>query len=137
MKFWEAVEAARKTGCMIKVKAAGLQSAGCTAIWNDTLGLVWKIDGQRVPILDIYLDANCEIVPVPPKEYSFAEAYKMMKAGKWMKRADNQQNFGNRSVGGMWYCSGSPIIGVSGLSFTSSDYEARWIEVKGEPDASV
>ena len=80
MKFWEAVEVARKMGKKISFKQG-------VAEWSSTRNaLVWIRSSDQVVFLDdVVLDADWQVIEPPPKEYDFAEAYQMMKAGRWMK----------------------------------------------------
>lgn len=78
MKFFEAVEIARKTGKKIK----HVNSVDEARWINDRL--VWQC-GDTVLVYSHNLDADWQVIEPPPKQYTFAEAYEMMKEGKWMK----------------------------------------------------
>ena len=78
MKFFEAVEIARKTGKAIK-------NGNEVASWKySTDALHWESTGAFVLIDGVKIDADWQVIE-PPPEYSFAEAFAMMKQGKWMK----------------------------------------------------
>ncbi len=77
MKFWEAVEVARRMG--VKVLCVSTKQV---ALWKYE-EFIWE-KGDRIALVPGHLDADWRVIE-PPPEYSFAEAYQMMKQGKWMK----------------------------------------------------
>lgn len=81
MKFFEAVEIARKTGKKIGTKL--YEHYGNVSEWRGGT-LVWENSSQFVFIDENVIDADWQVIEPPPKLYTFAEAYEMMKAGKWM-----------------------------------------------------
>lgn len=121
MKFWEAVEVARKTGKKIN-------RGRSIAIWLVNR-LIWECTKANVPVSDYNLDYDWQVIEPPPKEYDFAEAYQMMKAGKWMKPLGTYEC--RAYVDGYWRIKN---IGCD-VDFMSdripvNHIEAKWIEVQ-------
>lgn len=129
MTFWEAIEEARK-GKKICFRSNSLWDA----VWKD-LRLVWAFNNSNVEIHQQYLDGNWSVVEGPPKLYSFAEAYKMMKAGKWMIPVNlaNSTSWGwatrMRSNGQWeWRKDGTGITRHRDGSFCQEQIDSQWQE---------
>ncbi len=83
MKFWEAVEIARTTGKEIRCLATRQ-----VAEWSyeqNRLGWNYGSGGGLVFVKSDIIDSEWEVIEPPLPEYSFAEAFAMMKQEKWMK----------------------------------------------------
>lgn len=66
-----------------------------------------------------------------PKQYTFAEAYEMMKAGKWMKVPGIGHAYRYHSpVGWVWYKDiASNSMGLGFVAFSPDMIESKWEEV--------
>lgn len=80
LTFWEAVEHLRKHG------------GSCVHFPYSSLEIEWSEghlrlsgDKQKVPVNTQFLDSEWRVAPKPAKQYSFFDAYAMMKQGKWMQ----------------------------------------------------
>jgi len=78
MTFFEAIEVARRGS---KVKRD--DSTGDVVIWKD--GYLANERGHSVEINQWNMDHAWQIVPDPPKTYTFMEALEMMKQGRVMQ----------------------------------------------------
>jgi len=122
MKFFKAVRIARETGKVIR------NSDGDRARWVDN-HLEWVNPSDiAVAVYDCHLDDNWEVETPPPKEYTFAEAYQMMKAGKWMESATGYQRM---HCNGIWCVANVDVsIGLRPHNFSSYEIDSKWIEVQ-------
>lgn len=123
MKFFEAVEIARKTGKSIQANGGGV------AYW-DGLYLRWEPRETRHNVLlsKYNLDEDWQVIEPPPKEYDFTEAYRMMKEGKWMRPVGNTLEHACRS--GEWRCrSSSNYYATCNPYLHWKHIESKWIEV--------
>lgn len=107
MKFWDAVEIARKSpGTVIKRHDCD-DSKELKPQANFFNGeLRWTCD-LPVPITDHNLDAEWTVVNPEPKQYTFTEAYAMMKSGNNMKSLATGVHsccgvFNESEIDGMW-----------------------------------
>lgn len=125
MKFFEAVEIARKTGKTIKRNGVDI------AKW-DSSKLIWESTKDYVLLFDHNLDADWQVIEPPPKQYTFAEAYEMMKDGKWMRMVSgiNQAFRYHNSVGWVW-CKdiATNSMGLGFVTFSPDMIDAKWEEV--------
>lgn len=128
MTFMEAVKASSDRGVKIRLKG----HTGFSAAWiNGRLSWVHGDHGYSGEVLISWdvLGGEWEIVPTPPRQYDFAEAYKMMKGGKWMKLGETgtPQRFKDDYL----------IVFMSQLAyvydepcFSAKDIDGKWIEVQ-------
>lgn len=117
MKMFEAIEVARKTGKKIK-------RGKDHAVWFDDK-LIWEGIRTCVMISNVNLDADWEVVEPPPKEYSFAEAFQLMKQGKRMMPSGG--GFAYYFDGADWKVDGNVF---KTPTFYPSDIDSKWIEVQ-------
>lgn len=124
MKFFEAVEIARKTGKKIK----HVNSVDEARWINDRL--VWQC-GDTVLVYSHNLDADWQVIEPPPKQYTFAEAYEMMKAGKWMKVSCISQAYRYHNSAGWVWCKdiATNSMGLDFITFSPYMIESKWEEV--------
>lgn len=119
MKFWEAVEVARRTGK--KIKRTGSTDV---ASWVNNK-LMWNCT-DTVMVYEHNIASDWQVIEPPPKEYDFAEAYRMMKDGKWMKPVDSacKRTYQDKA----WWVK---VIGELRLddNLPLSYIESKWIEV--------
>lgn len=131
MNLWEAIAEAKK-GKTIRQ----LPSRHC-AKWNG-VELRWSTPhcSDTVDLHKGVTDCDWEVVPPePPKEYDFGEAYKMMKAGRWMRPLGYKQvrrwAEGPGIIGrwqAFWEFDGSRIENLDGIAFTPCEIEWKWAE---------
>lgn len=124
MRFWEAIEEARK-GKKI-VRNGEIQQVGWSA-----LGLRWLYNNDPVSLCPYNVESEWSVVEDPPKLYSFHEAYAMMKAGKWMRTTTNSMLYKRDHHDNWWFKNGlreRPEMIHSIAIFSPEHVDSQWQE---------
>lgn len=138
MTFFEAIAHLRENGG--RVALVNKYGSPSEAAWCDGV-MQWVNSWLPVASCPTTIDGEWFIVQPPPKSYTFAEAYAMMKAGKWMFRVKRPE-CAFRLMNGKWYRKRHSDIAKwnvteelvntfetsSSILFSSEDIESQWQE---------
>lgn len=84
--------------------------------------------GAIMRIASESIDADWQVIEPPPKEYDFAEAYQMMKAGKWMQ---SHLGYQRRFYEGIWQIRSKwGVVSHIPHAINACEIEDKWIEVQ-------